>query len=106
MFEWMNEQLRTGKMTFDESTPFLGMTIGHEIDNRPVNYLQKIQGGIEAAAWRGDPKEKAMWEMALNIAERYQYQNIGISTYPVPHARLAPDLIRASLGAFQRASIM
>lgn len=81
MRHWLNDQIRTGKMTLDESTPFVGMTIGAEVDNRPVNYLQKIQGGIEAAAWRNDPKEKAMWEMALKIAERYQYQNIGISTY-------------------------
>ncbi|WP_322995095.1 hypothetical protein [Castellaniella sp.] len=76
MREWLNDQIRTGKMTLDESTPFVGMTIGAEVNNSPVNYLLKIQGGIEAAAWRGDPKEKAMWAMALDIAERYQHQSI------------------------------
>lgn len=81
MREWLNEQLRTGKMTLDESTPFVGMTIGAETNNSPVNYLEKIKGGIEAAIWRGNAESKAMWEMALEVAERYQYQNIGISTF-------------------------
>jgi len=70
MREWLNEQIRTGKMTLDESTPFVGMTIGAETNNSPVNYLQKIKGGIEAAIWRGNAESKAMWEMALEIAER------------------------------------
>lgn len=81
MRNWLNDQIRTGKMTLDESTPFMGMTIGAEADNSPVNYLQKIKGGIEAATWRGNAESKAMWKMALNIAERYQYQNIGIRTF-------------------------
>lgn len=81
MREWLNEQLRTGKMTFDESTPFVGMTIGAETNNSPVNYLQRIQDGIDGAAWRGDKQGKSMWEMALDIAERYQYQTFGISTF-------------------------
>lgn len=27
MFDWMNEQIRSGKMSLDESSPFLGMTM-------------------------------------------------------------------------------
>ena len=81
MREWINDQIRSGNMTLDESTPFMGMTVGAEVDNSPVNYLQKIRVGIEAAVWRGDAEGKSRWEMALEVAKRYQYQSLGISTF-------------------------
>jgi len=83
MREWVNDQLRAGKMALDESTVFVGMTIGAEIDNSLVNYLQKIKGGIDAAISRSDSESegKVRREMALDIVERYQYQSLGISAF-------------------------
>lgn len=81
MREWVNFQLSTGKMTLDESTPFVGMTIGAENDNTRINFIQKIKDGIEAAIWRKETKSQAMYEMALSIVERYQYQNTNINTF-------------------------
>ncbi|RKE86381.1 hypothetical protein [Rhizobium sp. AG855] len=57
LFDWMNEQLRSGKMSFDESAPFLGMTLkisaetGEPVDmatdNSRIDFTEKARQGIE-----------------------------------------------------------
>lgn len=57
LFDWMNEQLRSGEMSFDESSPFLGMTMkisaatGEPVDmatdTAPINFTEKARQGIE-----------------------------------------------------------
>lgn len=64
LFDWMNGQILSGRMTLDESTPFLGMTLkfsratGQHVDiaadAAPVNFLEKASLGIEGALVRFD----------------------------------------------------
>lgn len=38
MTDWMNEQIRTGKMSLDESAPFMGMTMKISVETgQPVD---------------------------------------------------------------------
>ena len=57
LFDWMNEQLRSGEMSFDESSPFLGMTLkisaetGESVDmatdNSRIDFTEKARQGLE-----------------------------------------------------------
>jgi len=64
MRDWVNEQLRTGKMTFEESSPFVAMTIkisaitGKEVpaesDTEQLNFIEKAQAGLQYALSRNN----------------------------------------------------
>lgn len=64
MFDWMNEQIRSGRMSLDESTPFLGMTMkvsaatGQTVematDATRIDFLEKARLGIEGALSHND----------------------------------------------------
>ncbi|MDH4441109.1 MAG: hypothetical protein QE284_12060 [Rhizobium sp.] len=57
LFDWMNEQLRSGEMSFDESSPFLGMTLkisaatGEPVDMATdmsrIDFTEKARQGID-----------------------------------------------------------
>lgn len=59
MFDWMNDQIRSGKMSLDESSPFLGMTMKISVatgkpvdmstDTARINFVEKARLGIEGA---------------------------------------------------------
>jgi len=59
MRDWVNEQLRSGKMTIDESSPFVAMIIkisaitGREIpaesDTERQNFIQNAKDGLQYA---------------------------------------------------------
>lgn len=88
LFGWMNEQLRSGKMSFDESTPFLGMTLkisaatGQPVDmatdSSRVNFVEKARLGLEAALLRKDADSARSLQTALDIMQREQGQAIGV----------------------------
>lgn len=45
MTDWMNEQIRTGKMSFDESAPFMGMTMKISVETgQPVDMATAVNG--------------------------------------------------------------
>lgn len=62
--DWINEQLRNGDMTLDESTPFLGMTIrvsaatGQPVematDMTRFNFIDRARDGMDFARSRFD----------------------------------------------------
>lgn len=64
LFDWMNQQIRSGKMSLDESTPFLGMTMkisaatGEPVDmasdGERIDFVAKARGGIDGALERRD----------------------------------------------------
>ncbi|MGC4075997.1 MAG: hypothetical protein QM702_02980 [Rubrivivax sp.] len=64
LFDWMNQQIRSGKMSLDESTPFLGMTMkvsaatGEAVDmagdGERIDFVAKARGGIDGALERRD----------------------------------------------------
>jgi|CEGF01.1.fsa_nt_gi hypothetical protein len=64
MFDWMNDQIRSGEMSLDESSPFMGMTMkisavtGQPVDmatdTTRINFVEKARSGIEAARANND----------------------------------------------------
>ncbi len=77
MFDWMNDQIRSGKMSLDESSPFLGMTMkisvttGQPVDMAKditrINFVEKARLGIEDARSNNDPDLAKMLQTALEI---------------------------------------
>jgi hypothetical protein len=67
LMDWMGSQIRSGKMTFDESHPFLMMTVigmNSPADMR-FNYLQEARGCIQSALSRNDASKTKFWEASL-----------------------------------------
>jgi hypothetical protein len=64
MFDWMNDQIRGGKMSLDEGSPFLGMTMKISVatgqpvdmatDTARINFVEKARLGVEAARANND----------------------------------------------------
>jgi hypothetical protein len=64
VFDWMNDQIQCGKMTFEESGVFLGMTMKISVatgqpvdmatDTTRINFIEKASLGIEGARSRND----------------------------------------------------
>ncbi|MBN9584076.1 MAG: hypothetical protein J0G34_01640 [Afipia sp.] len=88
LFDWMNGQIKSGAMSLDESSSFLGMTV--KIDTRtmqpvdmasdttPVNFMDRARGGIAGALSRGDQEGAARLQAALETMQRYQGQVTGV----------------------------
>src|SRR5690554_607204 len=62
--DWMNSQIRSGEMSLDDSSPFLGMTVkisattGQLVDmgtdSERINFIEKARQGYEGALSRND----------------------------------------------------
>ncbi len=88
MFDWMNDQIRSGKMSFDESLPFLGMTMETSVatgqpvdmatDTTRINFVEKARLGIEGARSKNDPDLVKMLQAAIEVMRRNQGQAFGI----------------------------
>jgi len=80
LFDWMNGQIRSGNMTLDESTPFLGMTIkisaatGQPVDmtTEHVDFVGKARQGIEFALSRFDYATVERLQDAIVTMQRSQ----------------------------------
>ncbi len=80
MFDWMNSQIRSGAMTLDESTPFLGMTLkisvatGESVnmatDDERIDFRERATRGIEGALSRFDFEAADRLRAALDIMQR------------------------------------
>lgn len=88
MFDWVNEQIRGGAMSLDESTPFIGMTLkisvetGQSVDlatdTERVDFIEKARRGIEGALWRRNYDEADRLRGAVATMERLQDAAPGI----------------------------
>lgn len=88
MFDWMNDQISSGKMSLDESTPFLGMTMKISVatgqpvdmatDSARINFVEKAQQGIEGALSRNDQDLAERLQMAIDIMHRNQGRRSGV----------------------------
>lgn len=88
MFDWMNGEIRSGRMTLDESTPFLGMTLKIDVatmqhvdmatDTSRINFMERAQQGIAGARWFRDEKFAQQLEAALARMIREQGQPMSI----------------------------
>lgn len=82
LFDWMNSQLRSGAMSFEESVPFLGMTFrvdaatGRPVDMAsdptPVDFVQRARDGVAGALSFGDLAGAARLQAALATMQRLQ----------------------------------
>jgi hypothetical protein len=82
MFDWMNSELKSGKMSFEESSAFLGMTLqvsvetGEPVDMRTdttvYDFTAIARRGIEGARSRNDEKAAQRLEEALALMWRQQ----------------------------------
>lgn len=88
LFDWMNNQIRSGAMSLDDSTSFLGMVLkvdaatGQPVDmasdSTRVNFADRATQGIAGALSRGDQDGAARLQAALAAMQRYQGQVTGV----------------------------
>jgi hypothetical protein len=91
MRDWVNDQIRAGRMSLDESTPFVGMTlrvsmqdlkpIDSSTDSVRVNFIENARSGIEGAFSRNDQDEAKRLQAALDLMVKYQRQAIAVDTH-------------------------
>ena len=90
MFDWMNDQIRSGKMSLDESSPFLGMTMKISVatgqpvdiatDTTRINFVEKARLGIEGARSNNDPDLAKRLQAAIEVMLKQQGQALGVDT--------------------------
>lgn len=91
MRDWLNQQIRSGAMTLDESSPFMAMTMQLDANsgldtglgrNDPRgDFTQKVRDGITAARQRHDGTTLHMLESAMRTMQRYQGQTMGVDVH-------------------------
>jgi hypothetical protein len=71
LIDWMNSQLHSGKMTFEESSPFLAMTLTgmNALGDTRYNYMQLAREGIEYAITHHDEATLKLLEIAVQIMQ-------------------------------------
>lgn len=79
LFDWMNNEIRSGRMTLDESAPFLGMTVkisaetGQPVDaatdSERCDFTAMARQGVDDALSRGDAALAERLRSALAIME-------------------------------------
>lgn len=90
MRDWVNNQIRSGEMSLDDSRPFMAMTmkmpvgglggeLAAESDGMRYDFTQKVRDGIEGALSRNDETTLKMLQSAMSIMQRQQGQTIGIN---------------------------
>lgn len=88
---WINDQLSTGKITINESaalgaasmsatTPVAGGRLSGATDSASVDFIAKVQQGIESARQRNAPQEARLLETALTIMLRNQRSASSVDT--------------------------
>ena len=87
--DWLNSKIRSGEMSLDDSTVFLGMTMKIPVDagrggpiglddQEPVNFVQKAQDGMVWARQNNDTGLLKRLETALNVMRQDQGQVRGV----------------------------
>ncbi|MGY3441251.1 hypothetical protein [Bradyrhizobium sp. USDA 4473] len=90
MRDWVNGQIRSGKMSLDDSQPFMAMTMkipvggsGGELpaanDGRRYDFTQQVRDGIQGALSRNDETTLNMLQSAMSIMQQNQGQTIGVN---------------------------
>lgn len=93
MQAWSNEQIRSGKMSLDDSTPFMAMSMHMPVrgdaggrlqanDNgERLDFTQMVRAGIEGARLRNEEVTRSMLASALTTMQQYQSDTIGVDTH-------------------------
>jgi hypothetical protein len=92
LLNWINTQIASGKMSLDESSNYLGLTLnGMPLDpgaddswrDAPRDYIADLNAGLDGAQFRGDKKEIASLLKMLDYLKQLQTdraQDLGRST--------------------------
>lgn len=88
MRDWVNAQIRSGRISLDDSAPFMAMTMkievasGREVDAAAdatrYDFTQKVRDGIRGALSRNDEATVKRLETAMQIIRSNQGQTIGV----------------------------
>lgn len=80
--DWINQEIDAGRMTVDESTPFVGMTLLGRLvdgeydfsldDTKQRNFVDLVNNNIDRAKSEKYYDELAFWTSALEIMQVYQ----------------------------------
>lgn len=91
MRDWVNDQVKSGKMSLDESAPFAAMTMKIRVsdnqivpasaDDESINFMEKTRGGIEGAFSRGDQYGGKQLQAALDFMLKHRGQTAGIDIH-------------------------
>lgn len=84
MRDWLNDQIRSGKLPLDDSMPFMAMTLkipaggGGDLpvagDDMRYDFMQRARDGIDGARSRGDQAGWERLEKAMAVMQQYQGQ--------------------------------
>lgn len=90
LFDWMNGQIRSGNMSLDESSAFLGMTMKVDVatgqpvdmatDSTRINFVEKARAGIDGALSRNDPDLAKRLQLAVASMQKLLGQTEGAGT--------------------------
>lgn len=85
---WVNDRIRAGEMSLDDSRPFMAMTMkipvsggGPELasgDGERFDVMQKARAGIEGALSRNDEVTLKMLKSVMSIMQQHQERSAGI----------------------------
>lgn len=91
MRDWVNQQVKSGAMSLDESAPFAAMTMkipvggGREVpaetDGERIDFTKRISDGIQGALSRQDEASLKMLQSALATVQKYQGHAVGIDAH-------------------------
>jgi hypothetical protein len=70
LFDWMHGQLRSGKMTFDESHAFLFLSSGNGFDDIQHDFIQKARGVIQFELEHNNQSMLKKYEAALQMMQK------------------------------------
>lgn len=80
LFDWMNGQIASGKMSLQESTPFLSMTVkvsavsGQALDmatdTERIDFMERARQGIAFSLSHFDRENAARLQRALQIMQQ------------------------------------
>ena len=90
LMDWVNEKITSGEMTFDESSPFLAMTLKiSAVTNEPVDmatdtsridFIEKAFAGIERAMLDNDLETAESLKYARDLMLMNQGKDLGVDT--------------------------
>lgn len=85
--DWSNEQIKSGKMTLDDASPFMFMSLDIPVSgdynlnlNKKVDFFSIVENGLDGAKSNHDLTSLELLEKALNIMKNNQKNNVDITT--------------------------
>jgi hypothetical protein len=88
MRDWVNDQIRSGKMSLKDSSPFMAMTLKIPVggtteipaagDHERINFMERARSGIEGALWNHDLETATRLRATMAIMLKKQGQALDV----------------------------